>query len=1499
MQLLPFEKLLDSLRLQGFSLGVDAHLRINQLLNEWEGGSVEELRVQLGALLARDLKEQESFYRAFDAFVAAHSYQPLRKKEENRPLDFFPWLMGLIALLTLSGIAYSLYRANTGVDAGFEYYQSAYTYQTWFRDTSRVKQLSFFTSDSISQRSFLLDDTLLYERDQVITFEPSQPGLHKAFLSVESRRGGDSVVKEIPVSYPLDPELQNIATTGTTVTYRLRVNSHIRQLPSEALQRIVEEVDSLFWKKNTVTDSIRIFWGEEQAQIRGVRKDEGVWIWEGEGQGWSDSLTLKEDTLRYTYETYGNKEVELWLSSTWYDRTTGEKVLSQKGDRELLPIELIPPEEEDNSPVSLNGIDLEPQEEDLSDLVKDPPRGLRERWPLGLTLLILLLAGLYELRLFYLRRVVLDTTAQGSPSQKALKIPRPLVALFRGEVYEMAARRLRRRRLGEGEEVDIPASLKKTISQGGIPELIWARRAQASQYLFLIEEHSQEDQLARYVGEWVVELRSRDISAEAWYYDPGMGLGSLWKKRHQGLEIDLSRLLIEHSTYRVIVVGSPGALVDSQALGKLSEAGKLLTQVPVRGFLSTRPTEEWGYEEGLIGRFFALGPAGFEGLGELVSQWEEDLRLPIKKWKRESFEPPPPELEEEGALEELRYYLGPKGFRWLCCCAIYPELYWELTLYYGKLVGLLSEEGSPMDQGAERVLLRLLRLEAFRKGRLSRELRKQLHSALKDEGLLTDVRAYIIELLEQPFNQAPQDSVARQQQEATLAIYKYLNSDKEAADQEALKKEIDKIPAHRLQKDVVSLQSVQKVRDPSTIKLPRSFYREGIPIKGTRRVTRLGAVLLALLSFWGIYWASLQYWAPESETEPFYEQERLDLASVQNQARWELYEGYKRYQDSGYQAALPHYERAFQLDSANQKARINLSKTRFALARSLYEKENFVSAAIGFAKVHESFNRIVGLLISMDQIYQLSSRESIVLGDSLIGTLINEEFKAAIDTNSLLQASFYAEGLSWVYEGEEDLKGLLGLYIAGSPMFTDSLSLYNLAPDKEKVYLKLLEVSQRAQTSVHRQYLDSLQAWMGKEIPDTWEPILADAIRLLTAARNLESNNQFEEAQSTYERARTSFDEVLVFNATQPEAIAGKRESLLAIDRITARLGDMQASLLLNAAEAYRLENACDSAMELYQQVLDLNPAEEYRQQAREGITACGEVDIPSDSVGVESSEPAPVDSIPLPRLFADPIPDPGSIPQIDMVEVSGGRFDMGSNDEQSIQGTLSDFEISTYEVTQELWQAVMGSNPSYFKGDNLPVEQVSWEEVIIFCNTLSRALSLEPVYALDSNTGSYVFNAAANGYRLPTEAEWEYAAKGGNRSQGYLYAGSDSLEEVGWYWKNSGDTVLVGEWDLNLIDENNCRTHPVGQKDANELGLYDMSGQCVGVVLGLVWSLSRRSLEGSQGARYGSGPCVARWVLEPRRIRTAACPIAYSYVPSYRSYTVGFRLARAVPGGQ
>ena len=216
------------------------------------------------------------------------------------------------------------------------------------------------------------------------------------------------------------------------------------------------------------------------------------------------------------------------------------------------------------------------------------------------------------------------------------------------------------------------------------------------------------------------------------------------------------------------------------------------------------------------------------------------------------------------------------------------------------------------------------------------------------------------------------------------------------------------------------------------------------------------------------------------------------------------------------------------------------------------------------------------------------------------------------------------------------------------------------------------------------------------------------------------------------------------------------------------------------------------------------------------------------------------------------------------MISVEGGTFQMGATseqigyadgDEEPVHSvTLSDYYIGETEVTQELWEAVMGSNPSNFKGNKKPVEKVSWNDCQEFITKLNQL------------TGK--------NFRLPTEAEWEYAARGGNRSKGYKYSGSNTIDDVAWYWNNSSSGTQI-----------------VKTKAANELGIYDMSGNVFEWCQDWYGDYSSGSQINPTGPASGSSRVLrgGSWYLSAWYCRVSDRHFNY---PASRSYSHGLRLA-------
>ena len=220
--------------------------------------------------------------------------------------------------------------------------------------------------------------------------------------------------------------------------------------------------------------------------------------------------------------------------------------------------------------------------------------------------------------------------------------------------------------------------------------------------------------------------------------------------------------------------------------------------------------------------------------------------------------------------------------------------------------------------------------------------------------------------------------------------------------------------------------------------------------------------------------------------------------------------------------------------------------------------------------------------------------------------------------------------------------------------------------------------------------------------------------------------------------------------------------------------------------------------------------------------------------------------------------------PSIPMVEIPAGSIELRDDrTKQKWTVELAPFLLAQFPVTQELYFEFTNESPSAFKGDKLPVEAVSWKDAVTFCNLLSLKAGLQPCYSISHSTEDIAFDAKADGFRLPTEAEWEYACKAG--TSGIRYG---ELDAIAWYKGNSEKT-----------------THEVGLKEPNAWGLYDM--------LGNVWEwcsdIYDETVYGSYRIFRGGGwSDLERGCMATNRRR--------SHPTSFKIDDLGFRVARNTP---
>ncbi|MEM6262312.1 MAG: SUMF1/EgtB/PvdO family nonheme iron enzyme, partial [Bacteroidota bacterium] len=897
LDFLPLELLLDELKELGFDMGVDTYERVHQLINQQVDRSdadLEQLKYRLSALLAKSEAQQELFFRVFEAYVDRYAYVPpsVEKTAEEAPASGWKWAVGIGVILGFLLLGIWVARSTQGLS--FAYAQDIRSYEL----TVSTQPPSFFglTREDVSfawkvegqmyrgEPSLDINEDIYWST--ILPFDTS--GTYQVVMfAYEKSEAFDSLVQTVKISPP--------------------------ELPCQA-------------SFTFVTDSLQplsvLFTGTSQNL---GNEDTLSYEWDF-GDQTSDSIP---DPV-HLYAQPGPYPVELRImtpDSSCFD--TARRLITL-----VSPDSLYIPQK-----VTLPG--LQPIQNDITDLLV-PTGGWQ--LPLWVSLGLLLAYVVFEYFRWNRRKLVLDAAPfRNQPFKTRLDLEDPTIDLFNFREFYEATRDLRARKVGRQQELDIDASIRSTIQEGGFPALRYKQSSQAPEYLILIEQKSANDLHAQLFASLTEELRSRDITAEFYFYEGDPKL--CWRSRHQPESyVSLEELQNNYAGYRLLVVGDGAEFFDLES-GQLALWAEAFSWWEERALLSTRPTAGWDLIHRKLSQVLVLVPDTISGIGALVSQWKREEPKGPEAWQREEYRTLPPFSSKPEAIPEIRAYLGEADFQWLCACAVYPELRWRLTLKLGQLLANVSRRKPDSTLPNWKLpdlprLKRLLLLPWFRQGRMPNYTREVLLEHLHED-FAFEVRQYLIEVLNRPTNKQPVFSYAEQDREVTLAIYQYLNSPRKEMDRRQLDEQLIRAGVEELEDHVYLKPLVHLKKSPSALVVPTQGLEQVMLPYRKAALRRLGIVSALLLTGW-LVWTWTQTPIRQTNSRKVLASDQVLLANGRDSARFEVFRGNQLFFSQSLSnterstLAQNSYLRALEADSTYLPALHNLVAVQYEESRFYY-----------------------------------------------------------------------------------------------------------------------------------------------------------------------------------------------------------------------------------------------------------------------------------------------------------------------------------------------------------------------------------------------------------------------------------------------------------------------------------------------------------------------------------------------------------------------------------
>jgi formylglycine-generating enzyme required for sulfatase activity len=449
-------------------------------------------------------------------------------------------------------------------------------------------------------------------------------------------------------------------------------------------------------------------------------------------------------------------------------------------------------------------------------------------------------------------------------------VENPEPGIVKNDHFHEAARFLRMRLKSDIRQIDVTKSISRTTEKAGFPSIQYKTLTRPPEYLILIDLPAYRDHHAQLFDSIAKALEKEGLFVARYFYekDPRVCF-----KEPDGKRFYLSDLKTRYSDHRLIIFGDGEEFLDPIS-GVLDKWTNLFQDWRERAILTPEPPKYWSIREVALAHEFIVLPASLEGLAALVDHFKLSLEPDLKTWKKADLQNigiPAPECN----IDELKAYLGEDAFQWLCACAVYPELHWDLTLYLGSLQcmaeNLINEEN----------LLHLIRLPWFRTGSIPDELRWALISELEPRKSRV-IRTSIIELLEK--NPPPKESFAFDTYRLQLVVQRWMISRKNRKQRKEMIDKLRTVSEKEIVQDYILLRFLDSTsKSPISFILPKRlrkvFYKKSVPIFGFKTGIRFVlTIIIATAVFLFLKPPQLdmpqEVRAVEEKAEQFYKNEK-------------------------------------------------------------------------------------------------------------------------------------------------------------------------------------------------------------------------------------------------------------------------------------------------------------------------------------------------------------------------------------------------------------------------------------------------------------------------------------------------------------------------------------------------------------------------------------------------------------------------------------------------